>query len=123
MNREMRAGEFLLAANKVQYSEDGPYELSYENGLKEEVAELSEAMFNYVNNPSPKTRGELLKEWADAQIVLSNIAWYFDIPSDAAFNRVHTNNMTKVVDGKVILREDGKILKPEGYQKPSMKGL
>lgn len=32
-----------------------------------------------------------------------------------AFNRVHSNNMTKVVDGKVLRREDGKIIKPEGY--------
>ncbi len=31
------------------------------------------------------------------------------------FKRVHKNNMTKVVDGKVIRNSEGKILKPEGY--------
>lgn len=34
---------------------------------------------------------------------------------EAAFNLVHSNNMTKVVDGKVIRDEKGKIVKPEGF--------
>jgi predicted HAD superfamily Cof-like phosphohydrolase len=34
---------------------------------------------------------------------------------EEAFNRVHENNMTKVVDGKVIRNSAGKILKPEGF--------
>jgi predicted HAD superfamily Cof-like phosphohydrolase len=37
---------------------------------------------------------------------------------DRLFAIVHGANMTKVVDGKVIRREDGKILKPEGWQAP-----
>jgi hypothetical protein len=31
--------------------------------------------------------------------------------------------MTKVVDGRLIKREDGKILKPEGYTPANMEGL
>ena len=34
---------------------------------------------------------------------------------EEAFERVHENNMTKVVDGKVIRNAAGKILKPEGF--------
>ncbi len=34
---------------------------------------------------------------------------------EEAFNLVHENNMTKVVDGKVLRNPDGKILKPEGF--------
>lgn len=34
---------------------------------------------------------------------------------EEAFNLVHENNMTKVVDGKVIRNEFGKILKPENF--------
>ena len=33
---------------------------------------------------------------------------------DDAFNEVHRSNMAKLVDGKVIRRDDGKVLKPEG---------
>jgi len=33
------------------------------------------------------------------------------------WNALQNNNMSKCVDGKLIKREDGKILKPEGYKK------
>lgn len=39
---------------------------------------------------------------------------------DAAFNEVHRSNMAKLVDGKVIRRDDGKVLKPEGWQPPQL---
>jgi hypothetical protein len=31
--------------------------------------------------------------------------------------------MTKVVDGKVVRRRDGKILKPETYEKPNIESI
>lgn len=42
---------------------------------------------------------------------------------EEAFERVHVNNMTKVVDGKVIRSESGKILKPEGFVPVDLKDL
>lgn len=123
MTREDKVAQFLRAAGKRPLSKGDDYELSYENNLKEEVKELVEAMFDYYSEPTVQTRANLVKEWADVQVVLSNIAVWMDIPADPAFNRVHQNNMTKVVDGKVLRREDGKILKPEGYVKPDMRGL
>lgn len=39
----------------------------------------------------------------------------------AAFNEVHRSNMTKVMpDGKVLKREDGKIIKPDTYEPPNL---
>lgn len=38
---------------------------------------------------------------------------------DRVFEIVHGANMQKVVDGRVIRRDDGKILKPEGWQDPA----
>lgn len=39
----------------------------------------------------------------------------------AAFNEVHRSNMTKVMpDGKVMKREDGKIIKPDTYETPNL---
>lgn len=122
--RENEVRQFLEAAGKLPWLEYDNYEASYENNLKEETEELVEAMRNYDAEPSRKHRQQLCKEWADVQVVLSNIAVYFDIPADEAFQRVHNNNMTKVADnGKIRLRADGKILKPEGYVKPDMSGL
>jgi predicted HAD superfamily Cof-like phosphohydrolase len=42
---------------------------------------------------------------------------------EAIFDEIHRSNMTKVVGGKVIRRDDGKILKPEGYEKPNLKPI
>jgi len=38
---------------------------------------------------------------------------------DRVFDIVHGANMQKVVDGRVIRRDDGKIMKPEGWQDPA----
>ena len=38
---------------------------------------------------------------------------------DKLFDIVHRANMQKVVDGKVIRREDGKIMKPASWQDPA----
>ena len=32
------------------------------------------------------------------------------------WNALHSNNMSKCVNGKLIKRDDGKVLKPEGYK-------
>ena len=37
---------------------------------------------------------------------------------DRVFEIVHGANMAKVVDGRVIRRSDGKILKPDGWRDP-----
>lgn len=91
--------------------------------LTEEYVEFDEAADKYASNPTARNRRELCKEWADLQYVLSQAALFFEIPADAAFNRVHNSNMTKVVDGKARYREDGKILKPDTYEAPDMGGL
>ena len=39
---------------------------------------------------------------------------------DDSFNEVHRSNMAKLVDGKVIRREDGKVLKPQDWQPPNL---
>lgn len=121
--REQRVSAFMAAGGKEGFKKTGTYDASYVNNLVEECDELREAVVDYCSAQDEDTRANLCKEWADVQVVLSNIAVWLDIPADAAFNKVHDNNMTKVVGGKVILREDGKIMKPEGYVKPDMRGL
>ena len=45
----------------------------------------------------------------------------YGIDAQEVFNEVHRSNMLKVgPDGKVTRRADGKILKPEGWQKPDI---
>jgi predicted HAD superfamily Cof-like phosphohydrolase len=39
------------------------------------------------------------------------------------FSEIHRSNMTKVVKGKVIRRQDGKILKPGTYEAPNIRPI
>lgn len=43
---------------------------------------------------------------------------------EEVFDEIHRSNMSKLgVDGKPLYREDGKVLKGEGYFKPSIKNI
>lgn len=122
MTREDRVFEFINASSFPSFR------LAW-TCLSEECLELKEAAEAYHLAQSEgcittdEARASLVKEWADVQYVLSQLAIFYGINGEEAFNRVADNNMTKVVCGKVIYREDGKILKPENYQKPDMRGL
>lgn len=60
---------------------------------------------------------EVLDACVDMAYVLAGTINQFGLQElfEEAFSLVHANNMTKVVDGKVIRNEIGKILKPEGF--------
>ncbi len=125
MSRENKVDEFRRAGDKKNYK-DGAGEAEGDlitRLIIEEMEEFAEASLDYEENPNEETRAQLCKEWADLQYVVSQAAVYYDIPADPAFNRVHNSNMTKVVDGKVLYRPDGKIEKGPDYRKPDMRGL
>jgi len=89
----------------------------------EETDEMYEAGTAYMMNPSVETRAEFIKEMADVQYTLSQLAVRYQVNLEEAFRRVSENNMTKVVDGVIKYRHDGKILKPDNYVKADMSGL
>ncbi len=44
--------------------------------------------------------------------------------AEALFAEVHRSNMTKIApDGRVIYREDGKVLKPPTFEPPDLRGV
>ena len=64
---------------------------------------------------------EFAHELADLVIVAYTAGLRFGFDLDAVVAEVHKANMTKVgADGKVLHREDGKILKGEGYVPPDV---
>lgn len=65
---------------------------------------------------------DLAKELADLVYVALGTAAEYGIPFDAVWNEVQKSNMAKAdqVTGKVSKREDGKILKPQGWKKPDI---
>lgn len=129
-SREDRVGDFATLAGKTPFvpETDPDFDQSILACIDEEFDEVVEAVDDYLdacegNYPMGEARENLVKEITDLAYVVSQIAWYFDVPLEQAFQRVHENNLTKVQDGKIKRREDGKILKPDGYKPVSMKGL
>jgi predicted HAD superfamily Cof-like phosphohydrolase len=68
-------------------------------------------------------KAALTKELADLLYVVYGTAITFGLPLDTVFNRVHASNMSKLVDGKPLYREDGKVLKGPNYQPPKLDDL
>jgi predicted HAD superfamily Cof-like phosphohydrolase len=66
-------------------------------------------------------RGKLLKELCDLVYVAVGTAAQLGMDFDSAMNRVHKNNMTKWENPR--FREDGKLLKPEGYETVNLEDL
>ena len=87
------------------------------NLLQEELDELKEAL---ENNDKIETLDALI----DLQYVLDGAFLSFGLQDvkQAAFEEVHSSNMSKLgADGKPIRREgDGKVLKGPNYFKPDM---
>jgi len=83
--------------------------------LTEEVEEYAEAARN-------GDMVEILDALADIGYILAGTIINHGMQDiyDDAFNEVHRSNMAKLVNGKVIRREDGKVLKPKGWQPPQL---
>jgi predicted HAD superfamily Cof-like phosphohydrolase len=60
---------------------------------------------------------------ADVIYIACGTAVSYGIPLDKVFEEVHRSNMAKLVDGKPIYRDDGKVLKPEGWTPPQIEKI
>ncbi len=67
-----------------------------------------------------RSREGLLKEVADLVFVGYQFAAAAGWDLDEALVRVHKSNLSKLVDGKPLRRDDGKILKGPNYQPPNL---
>ena len=84
--------------------------------IDEEFSEFSDA---YWHEPVENQ----LKELADLVYVAFQFAEAAAWDLDVALERVHKSNMSKMVNGKALRREDGKVLKGPNYQKPNLEDL
>lgn len=127
--REDRVLEFFTAAGKVKYDGES-FDDSVLATIEEESGEFISAAYEYeeaINSLdlafAREARKGLVKELADLQYVVSQAAIYFDVPLDACFNRVHESNLSKLTNGEILYRADGKILKGPNYLPPDMSNL
>jgi NTP pyrophosphatase (non-canonical NTP hydrolase) len=92
--------------------------------ISEEYQEVIEAhceALTYIQNK--RSRENLLKELADVVFVCFQYAAAAGWELDEALDRVYESNMSKLVDGKPLKREDGKVLKGPNYHQPYLQDL
>lgn len=67
---------------------------------------------------------EIADACADLKWVIEGLEHTLQIPQQAVWNEVARSNLSKISStGKVIKREDGKVLKPEGWTPPNIKAI
>ncbi len=86
-------------------------------------AEAIEFVHKMVNDELEELRAATTTlEQADALIdaiyYICDCAVKHGLNLDLLFEIVHSANMAKIVNGRVIKRPDGKVIKPEGWQDP-----
>jgi len=97
--------------------------------IDEEVKELRDEVVVAVKElgetaeVSHEIRVKLLKELSDVMYVASGFAVTFGLPISRAFDRVHASNMSKMVDGKAIKNDEGKVMKGPNYKPPLLDNL
>jgi predicted HAD superfamily Cof-like phosphohydrolase len=120
--------------------------------VREEQNEAMAAIIDLIENPTQQGKADLLKEMCDLMYVICgamkiayplgldiDVALYTELMEivvtaddllkvsdgvkEEAFWRVHASNMSKLVDGRPIRREDGKILKGPNYKPPVLTDL
>ena len=84
---------------------------------------LKEEYEEYIQGECKNDIENIAKELADIIYIVCGTAASYGIPLDKVFDAVHASNMAKLVDGKPIRREDGKILKPDGWKAPDIKSI
>ena len=96
--------------------------LSSDDLIELRIKLLTEEVQEYAEAARSGDLVEVLDALADIAYILAGTVINHGMQEvyDEAFNEVHRSNMAKLVNGKVIRREDGKVMKPEGWQPPQL---
>ena len=84
---------------------------------------LAEEMYEYTIAENENDLVEIADALADIIYIACGTAVSYGIPLDDVFEEVHASNMAKLVDGKPLKREDGKVIKPADWNPPDVEGV
>lgn len=84
------------------------------NLIKEEVAELIEGV-------ELRDLENVAKELTDVLYVTYGMGASLGIDLDACFTEVHRSNLSKLENGRVLYREDGKVMKGKDYSSANIR--
>jgi predicted HAD superfamily Cof-like phosphohydrolase len=108
--------KFMVAGDQTVDNRNNDQYNMYLNLIKEEVGELHEAV-------DQNDAVEQLDALIDILVVTVGAIHSLGADGEGAWNEVMATNFAKIdaETGKVRKREDGKILKPEGWKTPELK--
>ena len=116
MNSHDDVAKFMYACDQNQ-TDFGVQANLYMNLIIEEYKELMVAFGN-------RDLVEIADACADLKWVIEGLEHTLKIPQQEVWNEVARSNHAKIgADGKVHKRPDGKVLKPEGWTPPDIKGV
>ncbi len=81
--------------------------------IREELNELHDGI-------ADENLVEIADALTDLLYVVYGAGHAFGIDLDACFSEVHSSNMSKLVDGRAIKNEAGKVMKPATYASPNL---
>jgi len=116
MNTHDDVANFMRAGDQQVHDQVQPFNqqaLLYGDLIREEFYELMYAM-------REMDIVEIADACADLKWVIEGLCHSLGIPLQQVWDEVNRSNMSKTVDGKLIKREDGKILKPDTYSPPDI---
>ena len=107
---------FMDACDQKQ-KDFGPQAELYVDLVVEEFKELMAAYGN-------RDKVEIADACADLKWVIEGLEITLNLPQQEVWDEVARSNLGKISDsGKVLKREDGKVLKPEGWTPPNIKKI
>jgi predicted HAD superfamily Cof-like phosphohydrolase len=122
MNSNDDVKKFMLAGEQAVHDNPGmPYAriaqgTLYMKLVKEEFTELMHAW-------NEEDIIEIADACADLKWVIEGLEHSLGIPQQEVWDEVARSNMSKLVDGKLIKREDGKVLKPDTFVRPDLEKI
>src|SRR5438034_10485198 len=86
------------------------------------IAVIAEEFNELIHGVAKEDLVEIADALGDLLYVLYGAANAYGIDLEPVFNEIHRSNMKKVdpKTGKIRYRKDGKVLKPEGWEKPRL---
>lgn len=73
-----------------------------------------------IDSMQPKDHIELLDALCDQIVTATGVAYMMGFDIEGALKEVVRSNNSKMVDGKFIFDDNGKIMKPDSYSKPDL---
>ena len=116
MNTRDDVKTFMQAADQTDTGFGNQSNL-YLDLIREEFAELLVAYMD-------KDVVEIADALADLKWVIEGLEVTLNLPQQAIWDEVARSNLSKISStGKIIKREDGKVLKPDTYSPPDLKSI